>query len=277
MPPPLSLATLRELQEEFHADDVALTENMRCWTEAEARAHFESGGIAASPPLRLLCLHGGGANATVMRHQIRHLQRALGGAVCECVDGGREWPLERVPQIIRQMFGQGPYFGWYGVVDDGDPARSFIDRVSDASVVFTYTDVEAALDRVEAAIDERGPFDAICAFSQGAVVATLLTARALARERAGGAGPSWRHNLLVCGIPPRDARHDLSAPLEFPATLVHGAQDELAPYGRRLAECYAAPRTLEHPDGHRFPAAAGWYTEMAAALSAELRRPVGSK
>ena len=146
----------------------------------------------------------------------------------------------------------GPYFGWYGVVDDGDPARSFVDRVSDASVAFTYTDVEAALDRVEAAIDERGPFDALCAFSQGAVVATLLTARALARERAGGAGPSWRHNLLVCGIPPRDARYDLSAPLDFPATLVHGAQDELAPYGRRLAECYAAPRTLEHPDGHRF-------------------------
>ena len=144
MPPPLSLATLRELQEEFHADDVALTENMRCWTEAEARAHFESGGTA-SPPLRLLCLHGGGANATVMRHQIRHLQRALGGAVCECVDGGREWPLERVPQIIQQMFGQGPYYGWYGVVDDGDPARNFVDRVSDASVAFggsgrtTYT------------------------------------------------------------------------------------------------------------------------------------------
>ena len=99
----------------------------------------------------------------------------------------------------------------------------------------------------------------------------------LAAASAGGAGPSWRHNVLVCGIPPRDARYDLSTPLEFPATLVHGAQDELAPYGRRLAECYAAPRTLEHPDGHRFPAAAGWYAEMAAALSAELRRPVGSK
>ena len=249
---------------------------MRCWTRRRRARILRA---AAEPRARrsgCCCLHGGGANATVMRHQIRHLQRALGGAVCECVDGGREWPLERVPQIIQQMFGQGPYFGWYGVVDDGDPARSFVDRVSDASVAFTYTDVEAALDRVEAAIDERGPFDAICAFSQGAVVATLLTARALARERAGGAGPSWRHNLLVCGIPPRDARYDLS-PLDFPATLVHGAQDELAPYGRRLAECYAAPRTLEHPDGHRFPAAAGWYTEMAAALSAELRRPVGSK
>ena len=57
-------------------------------------------------------------------------------------------------------------------------------------------------------------------------------------------------------------RGTLSAPLDFPATLVR-AQDELAPYGRRLARLRRAAD--EHPDGHRFPAAAGWYTEMAAA------------
>ena len=272
---PLTISALRSLQAELHADDVPLTANMLSWTEAQAREHFESGG-ASSPPLRLLCLHGGGSNSTVMAHQVRHLQRALGGAVCECIDGARDWPLERVPQLLQKMFGAGPYFGWYGVADDGDPARSFLDRVNDPSVAFTYTDVDAALDRVEAAIDERGPFDAICAFSQGAVVATLLTARCLARERAGGAGPSWRRNLLFCGIPPRDARFDalLSPPLDFPATLVHGAQDELMPYGRRLAELYAVPITLEHPDGHRFPAAAGWYDAVAAELRADLCRSI---
>ena len=203
-----------------------------------------------------------------MRHQIRHLQRALGGAVCECVDGGREWPLERVPQIIGEMFGQGPYFGWYGVVDDGDPARSFVDRVSDASVAFTYTDVEAALDRVEAAIDERGPFDALCGFSQGAVVATLLTARALARERAGGAGPSWRHICARLRDPAARARYDLSAPLDFPATLVHGAQDELAPYGRRLADVLRRATDAGAPPRPPLPAAAAGARRRAAMAAA---------
>ena len=43
------------------------------------------------------------------------------------------------------------------------------------------------------------PYDVLLGFSQGTIVTTLLTAAWLKR----GEAPTWRGNVLVCGIPPR--------------------------------------------------------------------------
>lgn len=83
-PPPLTWRKLQDLQAELMADDIEIAPSMCEWTEAEARAFFESGGqhrppwrpsLEAmawlpywqqrlhSPALRLVCMHPMGSSA----------------------------------------------------------------------------------------------------------------------------------------------------------------------------------------------------------------------
>uniref|UniRef100_A0A7S4F1X8 Serine hydrolase domain-containing protein n=1 Tax=Chrysotila carterae TaxID=13221 RepID=A0A7S4F1X8_CHRCT len=134
--------------------------------------------------MKVLCLHGGGVNSKVMEYQTGNLRRALGDKThFEYLNGPREWADPVDPRLLR-FFGDGPYFGWYGVSDDADPSRAHTDKLLDETITFTYEQVEEGLDYVEAKIQASGPFDAIMGFSQGSIVATMLTARAMARHTA---------------------------------------------------------------------------------------------
>ena len=44
----------------------------------------------------------------------------------------------------------------------------------------TYVGLEGSLERVEREFDERGPFDGVLGFSQGATLTTLLAAKGVA-------------------------------------------------------------------------------------------------
>jgi len=212
---------------------------------------------------RVLCLHGGGSNATVMNHQVGKLRHALPKWTFLAMNGPRQWPLEKVDPMIVSTFGDGPYYGWYGVEDDGPAHMSFIEKLEDQRVNFTYTEVDTALQQIQDYIADNGPFDILCGFSQGAIVITLLTAILLNKAREGqGPGPSWSHNLLFSGIPPRDDAYRAlfpavttqNAPLQFPTTLIYGKKDPFYRYGQRLREIYDKPIVFEHEEGHKFPA-----------------------
>ena len=157
-----------------------------------------------------------------MRYQLATLSQNLGdSASFEYLEGTRPWKEDAVEPALRARFGEGPYFGWYGVTNDGDPSRKFLDLLTDKNVVFTYTEIERAIERLEEAIETRGPFDVLLGFSQGAIPVTCLTAKRLERQRNGGEGPEWKMNLIVCGIPPRDNRYiELTRELAFPCCLV---------------------------------------------------------
>jgi len=62
--------------------------------------------------------------------------------------------------------------------------------------------VELALERVEQRIAESGPFDALLAFSQGTIVATMLTAIATRR---------WNEVYLSFSCPERQPRSHLNS------------------------------------------------------------------
>ena len=103
----------------------------------------------------------------------------------------------------------------------------------------------------------------ICGFSQGTIITTLLTAAVLRR----GESPSWRGNVLVCGIPPRDAKWRATLPeprLQFPAALVFSKKDPMYEYGQGLVRIYHADTpVLMHEEGHRFPNNAEKLTAIA--------------
>ena len=154
-------------------------------------------GAEFARPVRVLGLHGGGASAKVMEYQTLAVRKELGErATWEFLDGTRPWESE-VDPMLKMMFDGGPFHGWYGVEDDGDPERPYNDRLFDEAVNFTYTEVRKGILRVEDYIRNRGPFDVLVGFSQGTIISTLVTAAALQR----GESPSWRGNVLVCASP----------------------------------------------------------------------------
>jgi predicted esterase len=214
-------------------------------SQAQVTAYFESGGTVkpepltttSSAPLRVLCLHGGGSNKAVMTYQTRELCRLFGaGASFDYLEGPRPFAVAEVDPQVRQLFGEGPYHCWYGVYNDGSPQQNFLERLRDHSVNFTYSDVETAIATLEAALVERGPFDVLLGFSQGAIIISILTALRLKAARESGAPPpEWRMNVLVCGMPPRDNRYielTTTPPMEFPCIQVFGQRDPFYSYGQ---------------------------------------------
>ena len=213
---------------------------------------------AASPTHHILCLHGGGTNAAIMRMQTAKLRHQLRDvAEFHYLEGGMATPA--LDEAIASRF-DSPFYAWYDVTHDGPPGRAhYVERcLLDRSVEFRYAGVDAALDRLELHISEataRGtPYDAVLGFSQGAVLLTLLTALRLHR----GEPPQWRLNVCIAGMPCRaDRFRDIcgpeAPPIDFPCVQAHGAEDPFHPWGAKLAGCYVAPDLVEHPEGHRFP------------------------
>ena len=57
----------------------------------------------------------------------------------------------------------------YGVSEDGDPERKYLDKLFDLSVNFTYEEVDAGVERVLQHVQDHGPFDVVLGFSQGCI------------------------------------------------------------------------------------------------------------
>jgi len=53
----------------------------------------------------------------VLQVQTALLRSTLGeDAVFDYLEGGRPWPEAEVDPLLRRMFGEGPYYGWYAYV-----------------------------------------------------------------------------------------------------------------------------------------------------------------
>lgn len=135
--------------------------------------------------------------------------------------------------------------------------------------------MDHALDRLEAHIQEHGPYDVLCGFSQGSIMVTMLTARALRRARGGeGPPPSWRLNLIISGLPPRCPAQPAPTPftvtsesrLDFPAVAIMGEHDDLLPWGERIGEIYTGLHWMTHPGGHEVPKDAEVTKKLAEAI-----------
>lgn len=165
-------ARVLAIQAQCLADDIEVTPEMAGWSDTELVAFFESGGrpapacVSSGATMRVLCLHGGGANRQVMEFQTALLRSTLGpGANFDYLEGDRPWKDADVEPGLRRMFGDGPYFGWYGVEHDGPTSdagglaglAAYMKVLEDVdNVTFTYSGVELAVAKLEAHIAQNG-------------------------------------------------------------------------------------------------------------------------
>ena len=201
------------------------------------------------PKARILCLHGYAQNGDFFRQRTGALRKALKAcADFTFVDAPHPATAEFLGDVPEE---RGAALGWFNVGETTPGARPALSA--------QYVGMEAALDTVRTACQADGPFDGVLGFSQGAILITMLSARRLKRAREGvGPPPSWRSNVLICGMPVRaeGLRRELGldeTPLEFPCTIAQGTSDPFYPWARRVDEHYVAPTTVSYDEGHRFP------------------------
>ncbi|KAI9344876.1 serine hydrolase FSH [Obelidium mucronatum] len=177
-----------------------------------------------------------------MQFQLTGLKMALGGDKnCQLVIPDAQFVIDQEPDDdILKVFGKeaGPFYSWIS-----GEKRSY----------------EESLAYLNNIIDTQGPFDAVCGFSQGAAMATVLTHHMV--QAAGGveADYKWKGLILICGVEP-EAKYtpteEITA-LEFPSVHVIGEADEK--HNGRSELLYAIfeadhrKELFHHPGGHHFP------------------------
>jgi len=207
---------------------------------------------------RVLCLHGAGTNPDMMEIQCGKLQYALKDLLkCEFVAATE---IDPAPAADIIDIVDAPYYLWW---QDGSGQAGR----------------DVAVQHLLQHIDTNGPYDAILGFSQGAAVASLLSAALETRSNVSAdelkdGVQLPRLIVCVCGVLPNtleggEAELGIeSVKVSIPSIHVIGLEDMYRAHSEALArECYeaAVERTpsedaptsvstvLYHDRGHVFP------------------------
>mmetsp|Transcript_75507 Transcript_75507/g.147859 ORF Transcript_75507/g.147859 Transcript_75507/m.147859 type:complete len:391 (-) Transcript_75507:113-1285(-) len=128
-------------------------------------------------PIRALCLHGFRTNADLMKMQTMAFRNSFAPEEIELrfLEGPRRTDVPYDPLLERLV--SAPFFEWFNTIEEGGALR--------------YEGLDEAVAKVQKVINTEGPFDVLVGFSQGGILATLLTAllehpQALAAHTAGG-------------------------------------------------------------------------------------------
>ncbi|KAJ3233348.1 hypothetical protein HDU81_002329 [Chytriomyces hyalinus] len=150
-----------------------------------------------------------------------------------------------------------------------DPTEDILSFFGRENGPYYEWDSETSWDYVKAIVEEKGPFDGVIGFSQGAAIATVLTAKALDECRRKDAPRSlmWRGLVLVGGVEVPDLES-----VQMQSVHVHGEQDPFAPRSRLLLQSYERGgeklTIFTHKGGHAFPGPpkAPIYSDIARAI-----------
>lgn len=218
---------------------------------------------------RILCLHGGGVNASIFRAQLRSFL---------------SHPL--LAPRFRFVFVEAPFFcdegiGVHPVYSDWGPFRRWSRWVPTHPEIDAATcmhEILYAISQAMEADEGTGEYVAVLGFSQGAKVACSL----LLKQQLEGANGPWRFGIILAGRAPllalneemeefkwlqsaaglpdeadMDAIYEMpECKLMLPTVHVHGLKDEGLELHRRCVDdyCAAGTTTLVEWDGpHRIP------------------------
>uniref|UniRef100_H3GEI5 Serine hydrolase domain-containing protein n=1 Tax=Phytophthora ramorum TaxID=164328 RepID=H3GEI5_PHYRM len=185
-------------------------------------------------PIRVLCLHGWRTSGRILERQTAALRQAF-GPKAELVYIDAPWAASGpAPELVRSFYGEaGPFHQWWDALKREESAEAY-----------RYEGFEHSLDYLTGQVQALGPVDAVLGFSQGAAVATLLTAHYLSLY---GHVP-WKACVLVGGFYPRTPETQML--LDQAKTSADGAIDS-----EKLVRSFTANRRIrfEHDEGHKFP------------------------
>lgn len=188
--------------------------------------------VSTSATLKILCLHGKGGCADSFRPALAPLTEALGAAV--------ELDYLDAPHSLGAPTSR----AWW-LLPPGE--RSF--------TAPAYEGDDDAFRAVADAWAERGPYDGVLGFSQGAMLAAIVTARGVC-----GKGPLPRFALLFGAATPKPHEALLAslgeAGCSVPTLHSVSAADRMNPaeMGEWVASCFApSAKLLYHDAGHVVP------------------------
>ncbi|KAF0695592.1 Aste57867_13632 [Aphanomyces stellatus] len=214
--------------------------------------------------LRVLCLHGFRTNAIVMEYQMRGFRQAFGDDGADFVFlEGPFVAIEPTEDAISAMFGtKTPFYEWFA--DKFDTVHR--ER---------YSGWEHSIAHIQDHIRRTRPYDVVVGFSQGGIMATILTAQ----YQAQGVPAPYKAVVLVGvadvprdGIPAALQQSSNVFCLHMPAMVIMGEYDPFFLKGMAIVNVFDkdSRRFFLHGDGHKFPSFSR-YRSLYDELTRELR------
>jgi len=136
-----------------------------------------------------------------------------------------------------------PLWEWYGECGEDSP-RDYLAAWKGPR----YDGLEASLQMVENHLQEHGPYDGICGFSQGAAVATAVLARGTCQDLS-----LPRFALLFSGIALPSHKCIPVCKLAMPCLQVYDPREDYAFECHLLHSGFEQNTVIQHPEGHLIP------------------------
>jgi acetyl esterase/lipase len=213
--------------------------------------------------LRILCLHGYRGNADVLRAQMRALMTGFESFVdFVCVDA---------PSLTAGDF------GWWHAVRDETPGARGDPGVGHRRM--RYQGWERTRDWLISLFEQRGPFDGVFGFSQGAALTALLVGLRAPDGTPTRQRPlSFDFAMMIGGFVSNDPRHaglyGAKDSFDLPSLHIIGSSDGIVPSedSRELAARFKNPLVIEHEGGHVIASDASIRSQVRSFLEEMLRR-----
>ncbi|CEF69267.1 UPF0483 protein CG5412 [Strongyloides ratti] len=204
--------------------------------------------------LRILCLHGYRQNEVTFREKTGGLRKAIKSlAEFEFITG----PL--IPNIPSDKDSQstdndestvtelGPRAWWFSKVEETFSSRD----VCDVAIGF-----DKSVKEVTDYIKEKGPFDGLLGFSQGASMVHLLTSMGYQKKIP----LNWKFIIMMSSFKSLSSVHQNLVECELkgiPSLQIYGETDQVVHYERseELCKLFKEPEPciIKHPGGHCVP------------------------
>jgi len=234
---------------------------------------------SAHDSVRVLAFHGGGSNAEVFRYQCKQIELALASSkgCWEFLQGTHECS-HIVDPLANVIDPHGTKFSWYEVAyGNNEQPQTMEQRAANLSSHVTYDGIREELLRLQSFVEDQECYDIFFAFSQGAVIATLLL-QCLPKALL----PSLV--VLASPIPPLDKEYEkhlfpFAAKINVPCLVVHGnpGLDFAHRFGEYVSNCFASSVMFIHNEGHVVPQNVENVHELLARLRPMLLTPVAPK
>jgi len=196
-------------------------------------------GVRKMRSLRILCLHGYRGNADRLRNQLRAIYSV------------KESPA-RFECVNAPSLSQGDFGWWHAMPEAPTPGAELTARPMSYK---GWPRTQACLASI---FKNKGPFDGVLGFSQGACLTSLLVGmRGLANPD--GAEIAFDFAIMIGGLVSSDRQHaelyERRQSYDLPSLHVMGGNDVVVPptRSRQLADRFVRPTIFQHDGGHVIP------------------------